>query len=110
MGKTIQRPEAENVQFKKSSLKVQQIQNCDEIRAALYALLPLGTSNPFRLNFIPYSRLQHKAQVTFGAVTVICLVPQTRARKSSDLPRSNKQSILSLVALDGVSLVTSDAT
>lgn len=58
----------------------------------------------------PYSRLQRKAQVTLRAVTVIFLVPQTRARKSSDLPRSNKQSILSLVALDGFSLVTSDAT
>jgi hypothetical protein len=40
--------------------------------------------------FFPYSRLKRKAQVTFGAVTVIFFVPQTRARKSSDLPRSNK--------------------
>ena len=48
-----QRPQAGNVQFKKSSLKVvsmQPTQNCDEMRAALYALLPLGTLNPFRLN------------------------------------------------------------
>jgi hypothetical protein len=47
------RPQAENVQFKTSSLKVvsvQQTHNCDEMRAALYALLPLGTSNPFCLN------------------------------------------------------------
>lgn len=49
----IKRPQAGNVQFRKSSLEVvsvQQTQGCDEMRAALYAFLPLGTSNPFRLN------------------------------------------------------------
>jgi hypothetical protein len=107
-------PQAENsLQYKKSSLNFVSVQRTKELRwneRVLYACYVLGLLIAFISISFPESWLEQNARVIFGTVRVIFLVPQSRRSRSLDLPPSNKQSVLSLVALDGFSLVTSDAT